>query len=41
MNWKQRIKQSFRGETRAFLRARLNPAQTVNLAALERSGALK
>jgi len=41
MNWKQRINQSARGETRAFIRARLKPAQTLNLVALMRSGALK
>lgn len=41
MNWKQRINQSVRGETRAFIRARLNPAQNLNLSALVRSGALR
>ena len=41
MHWTKRITQNIRGETRAFIRARLAPAQNLNLAALERSGALK
>jgi hypothetical protein len=41
MHWTKRITQNIRGETRAFIRARLAPAQTLNLSALMRSGALK